>query len=96
MRYKILRTIEFDNWLADESFKSQFQIEKRISNIEMDGHFGTKKDVGDNIWELKWQNGRRVYYAYLVEQNILLLLGGNKNGQSHDIKQAKKILKEYT
>lgn len=94
--YKTLRTIEFDNWLASESLKSQVQIEKRISNIETDGHFGNINDVEDNVWELKWKNGRRIYYAYLVEQNILLLLGGNKNGQSQDITQAKKILKEYT
>lgn len=96
MLYKTLRTTEFDDWLANEPLKMQVQIEKRISNIETDGHFGTINDVGDDVWELKWKNGRRVYYAYLVEQNILLLLGGNKNGQNYDIKQAKKILKEYT
>jgi putative addiction module killer protein len=96
MIYKTLRTIEFDDWLAGESLKSQVQIEKRISNIETDGHFGTINDVGDDVWELKWKNGRRVYYAYLVEPNILILLGGNKNGQNHDIKQAQKILEEYT
>jgi hypothetical protein len=27
--------------------------------------------------------------------NILLLLGGNKNGQDKDIKQAKKIFRKY-
>lgn len=43
------------------------------------------------IWELKWVGGRRIYYAYLPAQKILLLLGGNKNGQDKDIKQAKKI-----
>ena len=34
----------------------------------------------------------RVYYAYIEEQNILLLLGGNKNGQNKDITRARKIL----
>lgn len=96
MQYKILTTEEFDDWLANEGLKSQVQIEKRISNIETDGHFGTINDVGDDVWELKWKNGRRIYYAYLADPNILLLLGGNKNGQSHDIKQAQKILKENT
>ena len=45
MRYKVLRTEEFDDWLANESLESQVQIEKRISNIELEGHFGTIKDV---------------------------------------------------
>ncbi|HKZ00473.1 MAG TPA: hypothetical protein VJ112_04845 [Rhabdochlamydiaceae bacterium] len=35
------------------------------------------------------------YYAYLAEYNILLLLGGNKNGQNKDITQAQKILGKY-
>lgn len=96
MQYKVHKTTEFDDWLAGENLKSQVQIEKRISNIETDGHFGTINDVGDDVWELKWRNGRRVYYAYLSDPNILLLLGGNKNGQSRDIAKAQKILKEYT
>jgi len=96
MGYKIFRTEEFKEWLVGESLKSQVQIEKRISNIEFDGHFGTIKNVGNDIWELKWQNGRRVYYAHLQDPDILLLLGGNKNGQGYDIKQSKKILSENT
>ncbi len=96
MRYRVIRTSEFSEWLAKETLKSQVQIEKRISNIEMEGHFGTINDVGDHVYELKWKNGRRVYYVYLLETNILLLLGGNKNGQNYDISKAKKILKEYT
>lgn len=96
MRYRTIRTEEFSDWLEGESLKAQVQIEKRISKIELDGHFGKTKEVDDDIFELKWKNGRRVYFAYLIEENILLLLGGNKNGQSKDIVQAKKILERYT
>jgi len=45
--------------------------------------------------ELKWKNGRRVYYADIPEKKILLLLGGNKNGQDKDIRQAKKIFNKH-
>jgi putative addiction module killer protein len=45
--------------------------------------------------ELRWKNGRRVYYAEIPERNILLLLGGNKNGQDKDIHQAKKLFDKY-
>lgn len=34
MKYKTIRTQEFNHWIALESFKSQVQIEKRISHIE--------------------------------------------------------------
>lgn len=96
MLIEALRTEEFNEWLANETLKSQVQIEKRIANIELNAHFGDRKDVGDDVHELRWANGRRIYYAYLAQENILLLLGGNKNGQDYDISQAKKILRKYT
>lgn len=96
MEYGIKKTIEYNNWLLTQTQKSQVQIAKRLSNIEKHGHFGTIKDVDDDVWELKWKNGRRIYYVYIPKSKILLLLGGNKNDQSYDIAQAKKILEKYT
>lgn len=96
MQYRIFTTEEYDEWLATQTMKSQFQIDKRLEKIENHGHFGDiRDDLGEGVSELKWVNGRRVYYAHIPEVKILLLLGGNKNGQSHDIKQAQKILKKY-
>jgi putative addiction module killer protein len=66
----------------------------RLEKIENHGHFGTIKDLDGDLWEIKWQSGRRIYYAYFAKQNILLLLGGNKNGQDKDIRHARKILSE--
>lgn len=96
MRYKILKTEEYDEWLFDETMKSKFQIEKRLEKIESEGHFGfIRDDLGEGVSELKWVGGRRIYYALILKFNVLLLLGGNKNGQSKDIAQAQKILKRY-
>lgn len=93
--YELLKTSEFDEWLHEQPLKSRLQIEERLLHIACDGHFGTCKHLTDHVWELKWANGRRVYYAYIAKYNVLLLLGGNKNGQSKDIKQAEKILRKY-
>lgn len=95
MIYELHKTPEFEEWLGEQPLKSQLQIEERLLHIVCTGHFGNCKHLIDYVWELKWSNGRRVYYAYLSEYNILLLLGGNKNGQSKDINQAKKILRKY-
>lgn len=98
MKYRLLKTPEYDEWIEDEQPKSRFQIAKLLEKIESEGHFGTTKLVGDEtceLWELKWPNGRRVYYVKIPVKNILLLLGGNKNGQNKDINQAKKIFKKY-
>lgn len=62
----------------------------------MKRYFGTTKDLEGDLYELKWVSGRRIYYAYLEEENILLLLEGNKNGQNKAITRARKILSKKT
>lgn len=94
--FKIYNTPEYDDWLSEQGAKSQVQIRQRISHIQDDGYFGDHKDVNGGVWELRWKNGRRVYYAYIPESKILLLLRGNKNGQDKDIRQAKNILYKHT
>lgn len=97
--YRVLRTIEFAEWLEEQSARVQLQVAKRISKIENEGHFGDRKSVSfyekgllkDAVWELRWDDGKRIYYAYFPEKQILLLLGGNKNGQDKTISQAKNI-----
>jgi putative addiction module killer protein len=93
--YTIYNAPEYDEWLEEQLAKSQVQIRERISHIQDEGHFGDHKHIDDNVWELKWRSGRRVYYAYIPEKKILLLLGGNKNGQDKDIRQAKKIFHKH-
>jgi len=95
VKYTVIRVREYKEWLENETKKSQLQIAERIRKIEEEGYFGNRKDLEDEVWELKWKGGRRVYYAHIPEDNILLLLGGNKNGQDKDIKKAKKILNKY-
>ena len=52
--------------------------------------------MGDGVSELRihYGPGYRIYFARLEQEIILLLCGGNKTSQYHDIEQAKKILKE--
>ena len=92
--YRIGSLEEYDDWFSEQSKKAQLQIQKRLYAITEFGHFGVHRSVSDDdtIWELKWKNGRRIYYCYLQETRILLLLGGNKNGQEKDIKKAENIL----
>lgn len=96
MKYTIIDTDEYRDWFSTQTAKEQVQIEKRLFNIEVEGHFGNCKNLDEGVWELKWENGRRLYYAHIPEHQILLLLGGNKNGQDKDISYAKKILRKYT
>lgn len=102
--YCVLQTPEYNEWIGNETPRSQVQINKRLSMIKFDGYFGDHKsisfyekgDLKDKIWELRWNDGRRVYYAYIPEKKILLLLGGNKNGQGKDVSKAKAIYLKVT
>lgn len=97
MLYKTRKTQEFVDWFKSQTQKSQFQIEKRLEKIQSQGHLGViRADLGDGLCELKWKCGRRIYFVFTSQVTILLLLGGNKNGQSKDITRAKKILRQYT
>ena len=93
--YTIYNAPEYDEWLNGQPAKSQMQVRSRISYIQDEGYFGDHKEVGDGVWELRWKNGRRIYYVDIPERKILLLLGGNKNGQDKDIRQAKKIFNKH-
>lgn len=95
MRYRLIKTPEYQEWLDGETEKSKVQIADRLEKIESEGHFGIHKDVGKFVSELKWGNGRRIYYAIIPPNNLIILLGGNKNGQNKDIKEAEKILNKY-
>ena len=95
MKFKILATDEFEDWLEREPAKARVQIAKRIAHIKDEGYFGDHKQVRDHIEELRWDNGRRIYYTMIPVKQVLLLLGGNKNGQTKDINQAEKIYKKW-
>ena len=72
--YTIYNAPEYDEWLEEQPAKSQVQIRERIAHVQDEGYFGDHKDVYDDVWELKWKNGRRIYYAYIPEKKILLLV----------------------
>lgn len=95
MHYSIYETEEYLNWFGSQTFKSASQIQNRITKIEQEGYFGNAKFLNSaGIWELKFNDGRRIYYVIVPKYKVVLLLGGNKNGQDKDIRQASNILRK--
>lgn len=101
--YEFSETEEYRDWFESQSLKTQAIVSKRIKNIINHGHFGDSKNVSlydkgltkDRIFELRWDDGKRIYYGKIGDTYLLLLYGGNKNGQDKDIKEAKKIFLQY-
>ncbi len=78
--YSILRTDEFDEWLAalpDEVGKAR--IAARLVAAEF-GNFGDCRPVGEGVSEMRIDvgPGYRVYYVRRGKIVYLLLLGGAK------------------
>lgn len=92
VKYKIFALDEYNKWFKNENHKSKRQILKRLSMIEEEGHFGHMKYLNDDLYELKFNDGKRIYYIVIPVDNVILLLGGNKNGQDKDIKKARGII----
>jgi putative addiction module killer protein len=97
--YKVVETKEYISWFNKQTNKEQAQVQARIAKIRTDGHFGTAKKLSESLAELKWRNGRRVYFTLSQDDEgniIILLLGGNKNSQDKDIRKAKSIIKSLS
>ncbi len=94
--FTVFETEFYSKWFKQQTPKSKRQIQNRINNIEELGHFGHKKPLGKNgLQELKFNDGRRIYFVIVPISSVILLIGGNKNGQEKDIKYCEKILREF-
>lgn len=96
--FKIDYTPEFKLWLKSQNLKTIRQVTRRIDHIEEYNHFGDVKRIDDEIAELRWRNGLRVYFARIDGTNfpiLRFLIGGNKNSQPKDITFAKNLMRHY-
>lgn len=92
MKYEIVTTAEFAVWLELQQPKVRNIVKTRLDLISI-GHFGDHKRF-EGLIELRWRNGIRVYTFIWDAVIVVVLNGGNKNGQNRDIKEAKKIKNE--
>jgi putative addiction module killer protein len=94
MIYELRSTETFDKWLAsfkDRSVKNRLLA--RLARVE-NGNFGDFKQVGGNLYELRFffGGGLRVYYTVREGRVVLLLAAGDKSTQAKDIEKATEIL----
>ncbi len=92
LKYKVLKTDEFEGWLKEQQPKLRTMIQSRLDLVGL-GHFGDHKRF-EGLIELRWKNGTRVYSFLWGSAVVVALYGGNKNAQNRDIKKAKKIRDE--
>jgi putative addiction module killer protein len=87
------KTQIFQSWLeALRDKRGKNRIEARIENAE-DGNLGDCWPVGDGVSEMRLHlgPGYRLYFFQHGKQLYWLLIGGDKDTQSSDVKLAKAI-----
>jgi putative addiction module killer protein len=93
----VYRSKEFKIWYKSLTSKDQRIIDSRIDTYKKDNELINAKILNKifSLYEFKWNSGMRVYFSLLKDDRgnfMLLLLGGNKNSQEHDIVIAKSII----
>jgi putative addiction module killer protein len=73
----------------------QIVIQKRFRRIEQKNNLGNVKSVGEGIFELKFDNGIRIYFGRKDDILIIILAGSLKDKQQKEIDKAKEYWKEY-
>ncbi len=82
------------DWYESLDKSLKLIVDKRLSKVER-GLYGENKRLSEDLYELKFSNGLRIYYTEIDNTIVLLFTGGNKSKQSKDIDIAKKYLEEY-
>jgi len=91
----ILRTNAFDLWLTKlKDPRGKARIIERIRSAER-GNFGDCEPVGLGVSEMRihFGPGYRVYFTRTGNVVYVLLCGGTKRGQQHDIAKAQEMVK---
>jgi putative addiction module killer protein len=86
----IQTTEEFESWFTALKDKTvQLRIQARIDRAEL-GNFGDCAPVGEGVSEMRLHFGAgwRVYFTMRGTELVILLAGGNKTSQPHDIQMA--------
>jgi len=96
MKYELRSSKQYDKWFAklkDSSIK--IKVLARLDRVE-NGNFGDFKQIGSNLFELRFffGSGLRIYYTTQEGRILFLLDGGDKSTQSKDIERAAELLNE--
>lgn len=92
---EVKTTVDFMEWVDAAGSKRWSLVDERLDRIRNFDYFGDMKGLGGGLFELRWKNGLRVYFAFVAlgrARTALMLMGGAKDGQKRDIKKARRIL----
>ncbi len=87
--------LEFDQWLSHlRDRPTKIRLLRRLEKAQR-GLLGDVSPVGDGVYEMRefFGPGWRMYYIKRRDILIIMLGGGDKGTQTHDIAAAKAVAK---
>jgi len=86
----------FAGWFENLDARAAAKVRTAIARIET-GNLGDVKPVGAGVAKrrINFGPGYRVYFGQDGRQLVILLVGGTKQRQQHDIAQAKAYWRDY-
>ena len=86
----------FEDWFANLDAVAAAKFAVALARIEQ-GNLSNVKGVGDGVLEYRidWGPGYRIYFGQDRRVLMILLTGGTKRRQQHDIAEAKTIWADY-
>ena len=87
--------VPYTKWFdrLDATFRRA--VQRRLRAIEENDHFGERKSLRGGLYELKFRQAIRIYFAEIDGQVVLLLGGSGKRNQNREIAKARRRLKDF-
>ena len=94
--YSVIETEHFVQWVDSlRDMPTRIRLRRRLGKATR-GNLGDVKPVGDGVWEMRefFGPGWRMYYIKQGSTIVVMLGGGDKSSQEHDIQRAKALAQE--
>ena len=94
--YSVIETEHFVQWVDSlRDLPTRIRLRRRLGKATR-GNLGDVKPVGDGVWEMRefFGPGWRMYYIKQGSTIVVMLGGGDKSSQEHDIQRAKTLAQE--
>lgn len=94
--YSVIETEHFVQWVNSlRDMPTRIRLLRRLGKAAR-GNLGDVKPVGDGVWEMRefFGPGWRMYYIKQGSTIVVMLGGGDKSSQEHDIQRAKTLAQE--
>ena len=85
----------FAEWFDDLDPTLRRAVQRRLRAIEDNDHLGHRKSLRGGLFELKFRQPIRIYYAKTGIQVLLLLGGSGKGDQDREIAKARRRLNDF-